>query len=469
MAGCNHSICGATSNRLRSYALCGALIALLLTGCLSAAGAQEPPLTVPKRTLPTKPGDALAVGDWLFFPTINTYAQYSDNLFQTVFNPISVWGVGVKPSMIAEWSNGIHTTQLYGNLEGRKYLTNSEFDIFDRQAGITQKYEALRDLTFTVQGDYSHFTNATAVSAIPNGVVSPGTSIVLPNGNTQLPNGDIVSPTGQIVGHVAPTVNVTNALTTVNPNDVYTATASVEKIFDRGIFHVSGALARTEYENTMLASNITAKTLTADAATWLGPVFYAYTNGSYAIQDSMTDSTAYRVVGGIGTRQIGLFRASAYYGHQGSDVQNSGTAGGEVYGGSVTYYPTPIWTISARVDETVNISNQTAVTNIVQNNQTPSALVIPVSSSTRTTATSLNTSYLASVQWSIYGTFGYTRADYIGNPRVDESWLANAVFQYKVTPRMTLSWLYQYSSIVSNVPFNSSTQNFVSMGATYKF
>jgi predicted porin len=43
------------------------------------------------------------------------------------------------------------------------------------------------------------------------------------------------------------------------------------------------------------------------------------------------------------------------------------------------------------------------------------------------------------------------------------------VFQYKLTPRMTLNWQYQYSSIISNAPLNSSRQNFVSMGATYKF
>ena len=469
MIGCNHPICGATSNRLRSRALGGVLAALLLIGGLGAADAQEPPLSVPRRALSATPGDALAVGGWLFYPTINTYAQYTDNLFQTVINPISIWGVGVKPSMIAEWSNGIHTTSLYGNIEVRRYLTDSEFNIFDRQAGFTQKYEALRDLTFSIHGDYSHQTNASPVNAIPNGVASPGTTTVLPNGNTVLPNGNIISPTGQIVGQVAPTVNVVGTQTLVNPSNVYTGTASIEKILNRGFIGLTGSLSRTEYDNTSISSDVTAKTLTGGGSIWLGPVFYAYTNGTYASQISIVGSSAYRVVGGIGTRKIGLFQASAYYGHQGSDVQNSGTAGGEVYGGSLTYYPTPIWTIGVSIDETVNISNQTGATNIILNNQAPSALTIPVSSSTRSTATSLNTSYLLSVQWSINGTFGFTHVDYINSPRVDNSWLADVVFGYKVTPRMTLSWEYQYSSIISNIPLNSSRRNFVSMGANYKF
>ena len=306
MTGCNHPICGATSNRLRSRALGGVLAALLLIGGLGAADAQEPPLSVPRRALSATPGDALAVGGWLFYPTINTYTQYTDNLFQTVFNPVSIWGVGVKPSMIAEWSNGIHTTMLYGNLEVRKYLTDSEFNIFDRQAGIIQKYEALRDLTFSVQGDYSHFTNANAINAIPNGIASPGTTTVLPNGNTVLPNGNIISPTGQIVGQVAPTVNVVNSQTLVNPSDVYTGTASIEKILNRGFIGLTGSLSRTEYDNTTISPDITAKTLTGKASVWLGPVFYAYTNGTYASQISMVNSSAYRIVGGIGTRQFGL-------------------------------------------------------------------------------------------------------------------------------------------------------------------
>ena len=420
MTGLKHLMHWANSDRTRSHARCAALAALLLLGCVSASYAQEPPLSVPKNVLPATPGDALAAGGWLFYPTLSTYAQYTDNLFQSAISPISIWGVGVKPSMIAEWSNGIHTTTLYGNLEVRKYLTDNEFNIFDRQAGFIQKYEALRDLTFKVQGDYSHHTNANAITAIPGGISSPGTTIVLPNGNTVLPNGNIVSPTGQIVGQVAPTLNVVGNQTQVNPSDQFTGTASIEKILNRGFIGLTGSISRTEYDNTNLNPDFTAKTLSGNGAVWLGPLFYAFANGTFAstnytptLNSTLTASSAYRAVGGIGTRQFGFFRASAYYGHQGTDIENSGTAGGEVYGGSLTYYPTPIWTIGAGIDETVNISNQTTLTNIALNNQAPSALVIPVGVSTRSTATSLNSSYLVSKQWSVIRDFGiYPRGVY---------------------------------------------------------
>ena len=373
--------------------------------------------------------------------------------------------------MIAEWSNGIHTTTFYGNLNLLRYPTETEINVFDRQAGIVQKYEALRDLIFRVQGDYSHRTNASAVNAIPGSIATPGT-ITLPDGHIQLPNGDIFNPnTGQIVGQVSPSLNVLGTGTLINPSDQFTGTASIEKILNRGFIGLTGSLSRTEYQNILLASDYTAKTLTGRGSVWLGPVFYAYADASFNSTTYTTASatSAYRAVGGIGTRQFGLFRASGYYGHQGSDVQGSGTAGGEVYGGRLTYYPTPIWTIGIGVDETVNISNMTAASNVILNNQAPSALAIPIGASTRITGTSLNTSYLISRQWSAYGTFGYTHVQYIDIPRVDNAWLADLVVEYKMWRNMTLSWEYQYSSIVSNVPLNSSARNFVSMGAMYKF
>ena len=238
MRSLKHPMHRGTSGRRRSHAVGAAMAALLLVGSLSAAYAQDaPPLSIPSSgTLPTRPGDALAAGDWLFYPTVKTYTQYTDNLFQSVLSPVSVWGFGVTPGLIAEWSNGIHTTTLYGNLDARAYPADRQLNVFDPKAGFVQKYSPLPDLTFSVQGDYTHQTiSSTLVNAIPGGITSPGTT-VLPNGNTVLPNGDVVSPSGQIVGHVAPTGTAANSTFLINPSNQLTGTASVEKILNRG-FH----------------------------------------------------------------------------------------------------------------------------------------------------------------------------------------------------------------------------------------
>lgn len=479
MSSFKHPMRWGPSVRKRSHALGAALAALLLVGSLSAAYAQDaPPLSVPKSgVLPARPGDALAAGDWLFYPTVRTYTQYTDNLFQSVLSPVSVWGFGIKPGLIAEWSNGIHTTTLYGNVDARTYPTDTQYDVLDPQAGFVQKYSPLPDLTFSVHGDYTHQTiTSTLVNAIPSGIASPGTT-VLPNGNTVLPSGLIISPSGVVVGQVAPGATAANSTFLINPSNQFTGTASIEKILNRGFIGLSGSIARTDYENTNLQEDFTTKTLMGKGSIWLGPVFYAYANGSYAAytytasstSPAASPSTAYRAVGGIGTRQIGLFSASAYYGHQGSEIQGSGTAGGEVYGARLNYYPTPIWTLGVGVDETINISNETGVSNLALNNQAPSALLIPVGASTRSTATSLNSGYQMSKQWSATGSFGYTHVVYLDSPEVENSWLADVILQYQMSRNMTLNWEYRYASILSNVPLNSSKSNFVAMSATYKF
>jgi hypothetical protein len=470
MSSFKHPMRWGPSDRTLKQALRAAFVALVLFGSFSTGYAQEPPLSVPINKLPTRPGDALALDGWLFYPTLRTYTQYSDNLFQSVLNPISVWGWGIAPALTAEWSNGIHTTTLYGNADARDYPTDTELNVLDYKAGVVQKYEALRDLVFSAQADYTHQTiTSNFINAIPGAFAQQGTT-VLPNGNTVLPNGNIISPSGQIVGQVAPSLNVANSTIQINPSNQYTGVLSVDKILNRGMIGLTGTISRTEFENTGLAENFTTKSLAGRGAIWLGPVFYAYTNDTYASTVTTTQSTtAYRVVGGIGTRKIGLFQASAYYGHQGSDVEESGTAGGEVYGGSLSYFPTPIWTLGAAIDETVNISHQTGATNLVLNTQGQTALTVPISASTRMTSVSLNSNYLLSKQWSVLGRFNYTRVDYLDTGQLDNAYLADVILQYQLTRQLTLSWEYQYSSIVSNAPLTSSKRNFVGMNSVYKF
>jgi hypothetical protein len=293
---------------------------------------------------------------------------------------------------------------------------------------------------------------------------------LLPNGNTQFPNGTIVSPTGQIVGQANPGLFV-NGTSVVNPYDQFTGTASVNKIFNRGILTLSGSTARTDYENPG-TPGFSTNSFSENGAVWLGPVFYAYSNGSFALTSNASpnpNSSAYRVVGGIGTRQFGLFRSSLYFGHQGSDVQASGKAGGDVYGGAISYYPTPPWTITASIDETINVSSETSVSTqaLVIPGQTP--LQIPLSASTRITATSLQTTYAISQQWTASGSLSYTRIEYIDSSRLDNTWSSDITLSYDIWRNMTLAWEYQFTSILSNAPFTSSKRNYINMSATYKF
>jgi hypothetical protein len=467
--------------------MCARLLfcALFLVAWIPLSFAQEPPLNVAGGgKLPAQDPNAIAVGGWLLYPTVRLYSLYSDNLFQSPTSPISGPGLGVTPSMTAVWSNGIHTTTLYGNIDRQDFPTNNEINTLDGRAGFTQRYEAMRDLIFTVNANYTHTTWGTSLQNSIQTPAAPPTTTVLPNGNTVLPNGTILSPTGQPIGQ-ASTIPSSSAQLLVNPSNQYTGTFTVDKIFNRGILSLSGSINRTEFENQSIAPDFSGRTLSERAAFWLNPLFYAYSNGS--VSTVLTDATAsttalsttsllpstlttsYRVIGGLGTRQFGLFRASAYYGYQGSEVTGT-TTGGDAYGGAVSYYPTAQWTLTGTIDRTINKSSSpTPTTNLALTLPGLTAEQIPLGASTEVTSAGLITSYQLTQQWLAQCQLVYSRIEYIDSSRLDNSWVVDATLKYDIWRNMSLSWEYRYTSLISNAPMVSATSNYGIMSVLYKF
>jgi hypothetical protein len=436
-------------------------------------GPSLPPLDVSTNRLPARDPNAIAIDGWLLYPTLRVYSLYSDNLFLSPTGQLSVPGFGVTPSLAAVWSNGIHTTTLYGNIDRQTYPTDNQVNTLDGRAGFTQKYEAMRDLIFSVNGNYAHQTWATGLqNSIQTPTAAP-TTTVLSNGNTVLPNGTILSPTGQPIGQATAASGSTLPLL-VNPSNQYTGTFSVDKIFNRGIISLSGSANRTDYEFQSLPST-RSRTLTEDARFWLSPLFYAYSNGSVGtvVTDATSaapslSTTSYRVIGGLGTRQFGFFRGSVYFGHQGSEGVGL-TAGGDVYGGALSYYPTARWTLAGTVDRTINIASQTSATNLALTLPSLTAVQIPLGASTQITSAALGSSYQITPQWLANCQLAYTRIEYVDSPRLDNSWVLDATLRYDIWRNMSLIWEYRYTSISSNAPLASATSNYGIVGATYRF
>src|ERR1700733_13135137 len=453
----------------------------------SHAQVQDPPLDVPINRLPARDPNAIAVDGWLLYPTLRLYTQYSDNLFVTPTSPIAAAGFGVTPGIVAVWTNGIHTTTLYGNFDRQTYPTDTDINTLDGRAGFTQKYEAMRDLIFTVNGNYTHTTWAAGLqNSIQTPSAAPATT-VLPNGNTVLPNGTILSPTGQFVGQVS-ALAASSAQLLVNPSNQFTGTFTVDKIFDRCIFSLSGSVNRTEFENQSLQPDTSSRTLTERVAFWLGPLFYLFSNGSVStvLTDATTGSTAptpagsatsspsflttsYRVIGGLGTRQFGLFCGSIYFGYQASEGDGA-TAGGDVYGGALSYYPTSQLTVTGTIDRTINIaSSPIATTNLALTLPGLTAEQIPLGASTETTTAGLLASYEITPQWFARCQLAYSRIEFVDSPRLDNSWVLDATLRYDIWRNMSLTWEYRYTSILSNAPLVSATSNLGIMGVLYKF
>jgi hypothetical protein len=453
---------------MRDSALRLALCALLLIGYINTSGAQEPPLDVGSGgKLAASPGSAHALDQWLFYPGIRISSTYSDNLFNSPQAPVSALGFGLSPSLSAEWTNGIHTTTLHASADRQTYPTDHEANTFNWNGGFTQRYEALRDLTFRLNGDVAHASLSSGLqSSIPTPVNAPQTT-VLPDGNTLLPNGVILSPNGVPVGQTNPTPTV-NGTTFISPHDQYTGTLSIDKLFNHGMLNLNSSIERTNYE-TESSRDSMSKTFGEHAGVWLGPLFYAYSDGSIATTSIATSgpTTSYRIVGGIGIRQFGLFRGSAYFGHQGS--WGLGTSGGDVYGGSLTYYPTSVWTVSASVNGTINVSSQTSPSQLALTLPVQIPVQIPLSASTHITSISLSSGYTLSPQWSTSQNIGYTHIKNIGDSSPTNAWSAGAALSYNMWRNMALSWQYQFTSYLSNVPLTSTKQNSATMSANYNF
>ena len=458
----------ASPHRRKGGALRLALSAIFLIGYINVSRAQEPPLDVPiGGKLGARPGEAIPLDGWLLYPSVRTYTAYSDNLFNSSQGPISAWGFGLSPSMTAEWSNGIHTTSLHASADREVYPTFKQANRLDWDASFSQRYEALRDLNFRLVGDVAHATIANGLqNSIPTAINAPQTT-VLPNGNILLPNGVILSPAGVPIGQTTPALTV-NGLSLISPHDQFTGTLSIDKIFNHGILSLNSSIARTNYE-TQSSQDSASKSFGEHAGVWLGPLFYAYSDGTIATTTIVNEgpTTAYTLVGGIGIRQFGLFRGSVYFGHQGS--WGTGTAGGGIFGGSLTYYPTSIWTVAASVNDTVNVSSQTSTSQLALNLPAQIPVQIPLSASTQIISTSLSSSYTLSPQWITSESVGYSRIEYIGGSRLDNAWTASASLSYNMRHNVALSWQYQYTSLLSNVPFTSTKQNLATMSANYNF
>jgi hypothetical protein len=421
----------------------------------------------------------IPLGEWVLYPSLRAYSLYSDNLFLTPTAATKVLGFGMTPTLTAEWTNGIHTTTIYGTLDTQQYPTDSSINTFDKELTLTQRYSPIPDLSFTAQGDYTHKTIASSLTnSIPTSVTTPPTTpTLLPNGNIELPNGNIVAPNGQVVGQANPALAL-NGTTLVNPFDQYTATGTVSKILNGGIVSLSGSFADTNYEMAQGSPSPTSftsfktETFSENSSFAVGPLFYVYSNGSYSLhnQNSAIDanSSAYRVVGGIGTRQFGLFRASAYAGHQGSNVEGSGNAGGDVFGGSVSYYPTYTWAITAAIDQTNNVSSQTTASPLALTLPTNVPVQIALSSSTRVTTPSVQSTYQISPQWTLLANLSYSQID-TTNSGTTNAWLVDLQLSYEIWRNMTLTGEYQYSNVSSNVPGDSAKRDLIMMSANYRF
>jgi hypothetical protein len=430
----------------------------LTVGLAQATGLAQGPLAPPLEPPAIGPlpsgVDKLSAGPFLLFPSLGVTALYDHNIYSSPTAPLSGPAVNLAPALLADYNTGIFDTQLYANANTTGYpalsLPNSTFNW---QAGFAEKYSPLRDLVFNVSGNYAHSWLAfVTTSSLPTPVVSPA--------SPALPGAAGVVALQQI---------------TVNPNDTATATASVYKEFNRAFINLGATFSNTQYEMSSASfPNFETQSLYGNGAIWVTPSLFVFSDGVDASTDLAVGPgvSSFRARAGIGTAPIGLFRGSLYYGRQGTEVGGGGgTAGGPIYGGALTYLPTPFWNVDFTVDELINVSNITALP--AQGGALGGlpfvGAAVGINESTQITTVALKSNYVFSPQTTIFGVLSNSRIAFIGSPRVDDSWLATIGVQRTITQNLTLSANFQYNTYLSPEPATSFTNYVASLGAVYAF
>jgi Putative beta-barrel porin 2 len=388
---------------------------------------------------PNRDYSALPVGIWLLYPTVFAGAIYDSNVRQSATDKTSSWGARLVPSLLAEATDGIHKTTLYGMADVRLY-TDHQADNADTtaaRAGFMQRFQPMPDLVFNVQGDYTRQRDLFSTFGIDHSVTT-------------------LNPTA--IG-LAP---VTNPVA----YNQFSAVASVQKSFDRAFVSFAASVVDINYDTRrdLLAPSPDGVTYTGTArgGFWFTPFLYAYAEGSVdqrRFSDDLFNSSGYRTVGGIGSDQIGLFRGEIYGGYQSEhhDFAPLGNVNGAVFGGRLYYYPTRELTISASVDESLGVSLLESVV--------PGIL----GASTRATTALVQVTYALAREWAASARFGYIHTDYVATIREDDAWTAGATITYSVWQNFGLTLDYQHVQNSSNVPLQSFSRDVVTLGGTYKY
>ena len=410
-------------------------------GTIGGGGLQAPPVATGREDVFVKPGraeEALALGDWLLYPTAFGGFIYDTNVSQSP-SPRGSPGIRLSPAILAENSNDLFKTVLYGNADGRFYFDNipNEGTSISARAGGKETYTPLPDLIINGQADFTRQKDLFSTLGTDQSVT-------------------ILNPTG--VG-LAPTANPQSY-------NQFTGAASVQKNFSQAFATVSASVVDIMYDQnsggTAPSPNGVTYTGSLRGGYWIVPVLYGYAEGTLDSRDYATstlDSSGYRAVVGVGTDQIGLLRGEIFGGYQDERYSTSGlgSTGGPVYGVAGHYYPLPELTVNFSVDEAIGVSLLAA---------TPTS---PTGTSTKVDTYLVNANYALAKDWSANARAGYIATDYIGADRNDQAWTIGTTGTYNFFRNVGLTLDYQHVKLSSNAPLAGFTRDVVTVGATWRY
>jgi hypothetical protein len=389
------------------------------------------------------PEAGLPLAGFLVYPSFFAGVIYNDNLYATHDDRKAALGLLFSPNLTAVDDQGLHKTTLtlngaatvypdYGGpSRGQPSPTNLSGAI-----GAEHLWRPMEDLTIDATAAY------TRQYGIFGSSVAAGSSFVS-------------SPNLTIANGYAQYSNQTNGSITVEKKfgDQWFLRGGLDA---QDIEYEGGAADVVEWQsglddNFFLRSGI-----------WLTPQINTFVEGGADLRryrDGWYDSNAYRLVGGLGSNGIGLFRGEIFAGYQElfSARDTFGAVEAPAFGATIDYYPTRFLTIHARVDQSLGSA---AVEGTA-----------PVGSPVADTVQArLQADYKISEYWSASARAGYARTAWSKSSLIDDAWMFGGEISYKFWRNLDINVSYQYSEATSNKYVeNNYTQNIVSMGLSYHY
>ncbi len=395
------------------------------------------------------PQTGLPVYGFLVYPSVFVGGVYNSNVYQTGNGQVGSGGFEITPSVTAVNDQGVHKTTLTLNADASFYPAASRPSPTTGQSptNVTgtviadHNWRPANDLTVDILGAFVRQNGIFGAfgSAGPSFVTS--TVLATSAGSQQYWNelagvvsveksfADRWSLRGGVaveaIGYNPPPANaIATSQSNVNYNAFVRASYGITPVI-RGFVEVDGGLSN--------------------------------------YQGNLYNSDTYRVVAGLNSDMIGLFRGEVYAGFQKQFSLNNAFASGQApaFGATLFYYPTRALTVAASVEQ--GFGSATAV-----RGSNPASAT--ATGGGDTLQARLEADYNLSNYWTAALRAGWARTTWLYSPLIETAWTLGGSLNYNFWRNFSMTLNYQYTWTGANQSgIYAYAQNLISAGITYRY
>ena len=392
-----------------------------------------------------KPDGGFPVGPFLIYPQFFIGTVYNDNVFATATSRLAAWGLQFTPSLMAVDDEGLHKTTLYFN-------------------GQLNAYPGTRP----VSGSGEQNTQVTANVKLDH-VWTPTPDVTVDVWSGYQRQNSIFGSAGGGTSSFVASATSLNVASFQQYSDLIFGGATIEKkISDQ--FFVRGGVGAQYLNYEAPPPGVTSQLSGVDsngfvrAGYWILPVVNAFVETGVDAErysNSLYDTNAYRVITGLSSDLISLFRGEAYFGYE-QQFSARGlfdSVGAPTYGGKLYYYPTQYLTLAAGLSQAFGSA------------ATPTSNQPVVSSpTTQTLQARFEADYAMAEYWTASARAGWGQTTLSNSSVVQTAWTAGAGVSYNFWRNVGLTLNYQYLKAGTNSALSPGyVQNMVSAGMTYHY